>query len=68
MDYNKLIGANLKKHRKEKSKTQLQVSKDLGINPKSLSQWENGFVKPDWKAAKKLCDYYNIKLDDLLKL
>lgn len=47
-------------------KSQMQVSKDTGINNKTLSGYERGVSEPDLSTIKLLADYYSTSVDYLL--
>ena len=58
---------NLKKLRKEKNKTQLQVQMDIGIEQSLLSKYESGSRTPPTEALMALADYYNVSMDYIMK-
>lgn len=60
------IARRLKYARDLVNKSQTQVSKDTGINNKTLSGYERGVSEPDLKTLKLLSDYYNVSLNYLL--
>ncbi len=57
---------NLRKVRKERGLTQIQVADMVGINQNTYSYWENDKVKIDDKSLKKLADFYKVSIDYLL--
>lgn len=57
---------NLRKLRKEKGLTQIELAKYIGISQNNYSYWENGKVKIDDKSLNKLADYFNVSVDYLL--
>ena len=57
---------NLKKLRKQKGKTQLQVQMDTGIEQALLSKFENGLRTPPTETLILLADYYGVSIDYIL--
>jgi len=60
------IANRLRNARELTGKSQTQVSKDTGINNKTLSGYERGVSEPDLKTLKLLSDYYGVSLNYLL--
>lgn len=60
------VGERLRIARDRKGVKQTKVSKDTGINNKTLSGYERNISEPDLDTIKILADYYNISLDFLL--
>lgn len=60
------IAKKLKEARELARKTQTQVSKETGINNKTLSGYERGVSEPDLQTLSLLADYYKVSLDYLL--
>ena len=58
---------NLKKLRKSKNKTQLQVQMDTGIEQALLSKYENGLRIPPTETLILLADYYGVSMDYIMK-
>ena len=57
---------NLSLIRKERNKTQLQVAKDLLIDPTTLCNYEKGKSQPNIETLCKLADYYHTTIDELV--
>lgn len=57
---------NLSEIRKDRGKTQLQVAKDLLIDPTTLCNYEKGKTEPNIQTLCKLADYYHVSLDELV--
>lgn len=56
----------LKKARKEKGLTQLQLAKMLGYKRgQSVCNWENGYVDPPLVVAKKLAEILEKNINDI---
>lgn len=60
------IANRLKEAREIKGATQTQVSKETGINNKTLSGYERGVSEPDLTTLALLADYYLVSADYLL--
>lgn len=61
------LSEKLKRGRKNKELTQQQVAEQLHVSRKTISGWENGRTYPDISTVVKLCDLYQVSLDDLLR-
>ena len=46
--------------RKEKYLTQKKLAENLGINPKSITAYENGYRNPSPQVMQKIEDYFNV--------
>lgn len=60
------IAKRLKEARELKGTTQTQVSKDTGINNKTLSGYERKISEPDLETLNTLASYYGVTTDYLL--
>ena len=58
----------LKELRKEKSLTQKELAKVLGISATCYAGYEQGYREPDFKILKKICIIFDISSDYLLGL
>jgi transcriptional regulator with XRE-family HTH domain len=63
-----MIGQNLKFLRKRSGRSQEEVSSSLDIKRTTLSGYENGSAEPNSENLLKLCDYYQVTLDDLFRI
>ena len=52
--------------RKEKSLTQAEVAKSLGITDRAVSKWERGLALPDASIMLNLCSILGIGITELL--
>lgn len=57
---------NLTKIRKERNKTQIQVARDLKIDPTTLCNYEKGKCEPNIETLSNLADYYHTTIDNLV--
>ncbi len=60
------FGENLKKVREEKGITQQTLADHLYVTRQAISRWEGGSRFPDLMTAKKMAQYLEVSLDDLL--
>lgn len=60
------LGNRLKLLRKECKKTQKEVASTIGIKDHTLSQYENGWRKPDYKIIASLAKIYRVSIDYLI--
>ena len=61
----KVFAKNLNKYMELNKKQQIDVAKDLDINPTTLNMWCNGKSMPNTGKIRKLSDYFNIGMTDL---
>ena len=60
------IGKFIAAKRKEKSLTQAEVAKKLGITDRAVSKWERGLALPDASIMLDLCSILGISIAELL--
>lgn len=65
MDYNK-IGNFIMEERKAKKLTQSKLAEKLFVSEKTISKWENGNGIPDTNTLPKLCEIFEISINELL--
>lgn len=65
-NYNKQVGARIKNLREKNGKTQLDVSKALGVTYQTIYKYEKGIAIPPADAILKLAEYFNVTSDYLL--
>lgn len=51
--------------RTRRGKTQIQTSRDLGITPEYYGKIELNKLKPSFKLAIRMADYFETTVDDL---
>ena len=59
-----LVG--LKKARKERRMSQLQLAMELSISREAISYYENGQRSPDVGMLLKMARYFNVSVDYLI--
>ena len=57
----------LKKLRREKKISRLQLALDLNMNQNSISRYENGEREADYATLIKFADYFDVSIDYLLE-
>ena len=65
MDYYK-IGKFIATERKNKNLTQAKLAEKLFVSEKTVSKWENGNGLPDTSILPKLCEIFNVTLNEIL--
>lgn len=50
-----------------KGVTDYAVAKETGISKSTFSDWKNGRSKPKIDKLKKIAEYFNVPLEELLK-
>lgn len=64
MDYGKKI-AEL---RKESKLTQAELGTKLNITAQAVSKWENNLSEPDIESIRKMCEIFEVSVDEFLGL
>lgn len=59
------LGATIYKLRTAKNLSQEDLSERLGVSRQSVSKWETNAATPDLEKLIKLCDIFEISLDEL---
>ena len=62
---NERISENLTKLRKNAKLTQLEFAEQINYSDKAISKWEKGESLPSIDILEKICDFFNITLNDL---
>ena len=47
--------------------SQEEIAEKIGISRQAYSKWESGATVPDVEKCKRLADFYNVTVDNLLK-
>jgi transcriptional regulator with XRE-family HTH domain len=61
-----MISENIKILRKKRGLTQTELANQLGVNRPLIASYEEGRAEPKLQLITKLCDYFNINVDDFL--
>lgn len=67
MDYNKIIGANIRYERKLRDMTIEELAEVIGMAPGFLGLIERGQRGTTIKNLCKLADFFSLPLDDMVK-
>lgn len=62
-----MFNDNLRNLRKSNKWNQSELAKQIGVDQRTISAWENGVCEPDIKTLIKLKGVFNVSLDDLVK-
>lgn len=62
----KKLSSNLKKIRKENNLSQEELAEKLGVSRQSISKWENNEAYPEMDKMIKICELFNLNIDELL--
>lgn len=62
----KTLGDRLRFLRTYNGKSQNQMAKEIGINRRTLSNWENGWTEPNATCVKMLVEYFGTTYDFLI--
>ena len=65
LEQKKIFSRNLNKYMNLNQKQQVDVAKDLDINPTTLNMWCKGNSMPSTGKIRKLADYFHIGMTDL---
>ena len=60
------LGEHIYKHRTRKALSQTQLSEALGVSRQSISKWENNSAVPELDKLVKMCEIFEISLDELV--
>ncbi len=59
------VAQNLLFYRKRNRMTQRELAEKLGVKHNSISSWENGINSIDIEILSKICDIFNISINDM---
>ena len=61
-----LFAANVRALREEANLTQKELADRMGTTQRKVSYWESGKIEPDLENLWKICDYFDISIDELI--
>jgi len=61
-----VFSKKLQELRKNKSLSQPELAKELGVSDRSISLWERGISMPNTETTIKIADYFEVTIDCLL--
>ena len=56
----------IKELREERGMSQAKLGEELGLNQRTVSEYERGNVEPSIQTIKKLCEIFDVSADYLL--
>lgn len=66
-DWNKIVGENIRKYRREHHETQEMLGKYIGYGATTIANYEKGERMPDLVIAYQIARHYQISMDDLMR-
>ena len=60
-----MLGERLKKLRKERNLTQIQLAAELNVANATIAMWETNKRTPDLKTVHRLADFFGVTTDYL---
>ncbi len=61
-----VLGKKLRKERLARQLTQTQLAKKFNVEKQTVSNWENGYRKPDLVTVSKLATFFDVSIDYLV--
>lgn len=61
-----MMNDELKRLRKEKGLTQVELAERLNLSQATIASWESGLRRPDLDFLPTIADFYGVSVDDLL--
>ncbi len=61
-----MLGQRLKELRKNRSLTQRELAKELGISASAIGMYEQDRREPDYETLMDICNYFQVSSDFLL--
>lgn len=59
-------GQKITELRKKNNLTQLELGNKLNVTAQAISKWENGLAEPDIETLKKICNVFNVSINELI--
>ena len=56
----------LEQMRKSKNKSQIELARALNVSNITISRWESGKQSPDIETVKKIVEYFDCSIDDII--
>ena len=61
-------GEKIKQLRKENNLTQAELGEKLFVTSQAVSKWENDLSEPDLNSVKKMCELFNVSMDEFMEI
>jgi|TARA_R110000796_G_scaffold61136_3_gene141566 transcriptional regulator with XRE-family HTH domain len=66
MEFSHMLGGNIRFCRLRKFRPQKVLAHVIGVTHQNIQKYEAGAIMPTPFRLKKIAEYYNVKVDDLL--
>lgn len=63
-----MLNENIKRLRKARNISQVELANELGVTKQCVSNWENDYIQPSIEMLIKIAKYFNVTTDFLLDL
>ena len=61
------IGKNIKRLRRERMITQMELAETLGVTAQAVSKWETKANSPDIALIPKIAELFDVSIDELFE-
>lgn len=61
-------GQKIAEMRKGKNLTQTELGAKLNVSAQAVSKWENNLSEPDIESIRKMCEIFEVSVDEFLGL
>lgn len=61
-----MLGANIRKYRKQRKMSQTDLAKKLGVSQQTITAWENEKAEPTSSMLGKIATTFHVSTDSLL--
>ena len=62
------LGQKISELRKRHNLTQWELGEKLNVTSQAVSKWENNLSEPDLETTKRLCEIFNVSMNELLNV
>jgi transcriptional regulator with XRE-family HTH domain len=62
------LGQKISELRKKHNLTQSELGEKLNVTSQAVSKWENNLSEPDLETTKKLCEIFDVSMNELLSV
>ena len=63
-----MLNENIKRLRKARNISQVELAAELGVTKQCVSNWENDYIQPSIDMLVKIAQYFKVSTDYLLDL
>ena len=61
------VGKNIKRLRRERRITQMELAETLGVTAQAVSKWETKTNSPDIALIPKIAELFDVSIDELFE-